>query len=235
LQAATNKEVSMQRKVVKLLATLAMTAAVIVGSAVSSEAAFIAYICNDQACAGGDDFAVADGNGDGVIVNFGSYFGFTLTLNASASKPALDNGMDLDYDVIAGSGSGTIYFFASDTDFAGPATLSATYGGTNDDGGTSQAIICGGNDNTSSPADTLSGPCVLSASQGTGAFGTSFGPLSATANPYAVTIGVGVTIQAGDAASGDLRLNSAPEPTSMGLFGLALFGLAGAVRKRFAN
>ena len=175
----------------KSLALGALVGALTLLPAVKSEAAFVAWICNDVACSGGDDLSASDGgggdaNGLAGVINFSTtYMGYELVINTSQSKPFLSNGMDLNYTIGNQSGSdpatGTIYLFAVDTDFTnGPATAKGSLGGTNTSGGsTTTAYICDGDANVGNFS-----PC--SSNSTTGALGfnmTVTHPV--TANPYA--------------------------------------------------
>jgi hypothetical protein len=227
----------MKRWVVKLLATVGLTAVAIAGSAARADAAFVVKLCDDAACSAGGDITLTDGDLDGIIAGAGTFGNFEFVLTAAQSKPFLSDGMDLNFVVSNANGTtgGTVYIYAADTNFVGPETLTGAIGGTLDTGTSLTAYLCGGTDN-SGPTPINSG-CV-STSFGPAAGLTPYagivGPLNATANPYSVALGVAVTIPDGLNAtvSGDFR--TTPEPASLGLFGLALFGLGGAIRRRFS-
>ena len=215
----------------KGLALAALVGAFTLVSAARTEAAFVAWICNDAACSG--EVGITDnGVGDlspvvGVILANGTTGGVEILFNLSSSKPVLADGMDLNFTAIDTSGGGTAWLYAADTDFAGPQNLIGSIGGTADNGSVT-GFICGGNNN--SGPSPLNSNCVSGGPFGPGAFAGSVGPFSATANPYSLALGVMVTLSGPGITTGDFRV--VPEPLSIALFGLGLSGVAMYRRRR---
>jgi len=144
-----------------LVAALAFAG--VVGTSTKADAAFMAAICNDALCTGGDDVIVTDnGAGDAIsglgAISFStSAFGYSLVVNTSQSKPVIGSAtapqLDLNFaaTTAAGSAGGNVFLFASDTGFTGtgshPFTLSL--GGTNSGGsGTVTGRAWGGTNDT---------------------------------------------------------------------------------------
>ena len=110
------------RQALSVVAVLACA----MGMSAPANAVFVARICNDLQCAGGDDVLVQDNAvGDligmtGAISFATSAFGYTLEVNTSQSKPVIGSAtapqLDLSF-VVTGSGAGNVFLYASDTDF----------------------------------------------------------------------------------------------------------------------
>ena len=222
----------MQKTLVKLLATLGMAVLVVVGNAARADAAFQAWICDTQFCAGGDAFMVQDNDVNdtdptaGSIVFVHATGGLTTAVNVSQSKPILpEPSMDLNF---VASGVGTAYLYAADTDFNAVSSLKGTLDGNWSGSATIEGILYGGVNNVQG---TLSAP-VSTGLISTSPFHADLTKAAATTAPYALSLGVEIKRTTAGTTTGDFLVT--PEPATMGLFGLALFGLGGAVRRRFS-
>jgi hypothetical protein len=207
-------------------------------STVQAEAALIAYICDDAACGGGGDLVVTDELGGdlapgavGSVTSVGRVAGYEVSVNIAVSKPVVGSAsspaMNLTYSAqnVVGGGGATIYFYASDTDFIGITPLQMVFNAAA--GTTATAEVYGGSSNANLDLGTVlasSGPVVPP----TGDIFLATPVVGLGANPYSLT--VGVSTSAPDVASGDLKL--VPEPATIALFGIGLFGVGVMARRR---
>ena len=219
------------------------------GASEHARAQFVASICNDIQCTGGDDFIVTD-NGvadtSGVLgaISFSTAaFGYTFLVNTSQSKPVVGNAaapqLDLTFTATSSGAGGNVFLYASDTGFtlsSGSSLL--TVGGTNSgSSGSVTGRAWGGSNNT---ALSFSGANLIGSAIGplTGATfaGSSSAAFTSTASPYSLTIGTAVFRTSAGTTTGDLNLQISPVPEpstwALMLMGPAMVGFVARRRRR---
>lgn len=236
------------KKSLQRLASLAAALALTLLVSTPAHALFVARICNDLQCQGGDDLIIQDNAaGDtigatGAISFSASAFGYSLLVNTAQSKPMLGGAgapqLDLTFSATTSGAAGNVFLYVSDTDFTlASGTFALTLGGTNSGGsGGDQGRAWGGTSNTEfqfSGANLLAsiGPLTTTAFSA-----DTTGTFSASTNPYSLTIGTTISRQTAGTSTGDLNLqiSAVPEPSTwaMMLIGPALIGLVMQRRRR---
>jgi len=234
-------------KIAHRTAVAAAAFACALGASTPAHAVFVATVCNDIQCIGGDDFIVMDNAaGDtvamaGAISFSASAFGYTILVNTSQSKPVVGSAtapqLDLSYTATTAGPANSVFIYTSDTDFLTGGTFSLTLGGTNSGGDGS--VTGRGWGGTSNTAMQFSGANLLAALGPftTGAFSSgASGPFAPASSPYSLTIGMQIGRTTAGTSTGDLNLqvSAVPEPSSWALMlaGPALIGFVARRRSR---
>lgn len=219
------------------------------GVSVPAHTAFVARICNDIQCAGGDDIIVQDNSAlDTVpmlgVVSFAatSVLGYTVLVNTSQSKPAIGSAalpqLDLSFVVTSGAAGGNnLFLYASDTDFTGTPFFSFAVGGTNSGAsGTVTSRAWGGTSNTEFQFSAANLLGTLGPLTGMMYSTATSGSFAATANPFSLTIGTQVSRATAGTSTGtlNLQISVVPEPGTwmMMAAGLVLIGFVATRRAR---
>src|SRR3954470_677426 len=110
--------------IAKRLSIAAPVFACVLAASPPAHAVFVARICNDLQCLGGDDFIIQDNTAGDTIAMAGAIslsttaFGYTLLVNTSQSKPVVGSAtapqLDLTFSATSGAGGGgNVFLYAS--------------------------------------------------------------------------------------------------------------------------
>jgi hypothetical protein len=212
-------------------------AVLFLGTAPAS-ASLVAAICDNSLCSGGATHAIIvqdNGAGDtssvtGAINFTTSAFGFSFLVNTSQSKPLIGSAtapqLDLTFTATSDAAGGSVFLFASDTDFRTGGPYLLAIGGTNSGGsGTVTGRAWGGTSNTAldfSPANLFDSIGPLSGTSFSGSAGATLTP---TVNPFSLTLGAAITRTTAGTTTGDVNLSAVPEPSTWAMMIIGFFGI----------
>lgn len=218
---------------------LLLAGAFVVMSPAQADAALMVWVCNDAACDGlGPDIVVTDnGAGDATSLTDGkitvALAGGSIELASSypfigtANQPVLTLVYEFGSADFAAFGPTPYIYTAMDGFLLTPGIAhfeaDASLGG-----GTGTAYAGNGAFVPGQVTDIIGGPC-------------SIDPVECNDSgavpgaPYYLAIGLQVTAGTGGGATGDANLTVVPEPASLALFGMGLFGVGVMSRRRLAR
>jgi hypothetical protein len=216
-----------------VLAT-ATSAALLLGAA-PAKASLVAAICDNSLCSGGSAHAILvpdNGPGDtsavvGAIVTSMSAFGYSFVLDTAQSKPLLGSATAPQLDLtFAATGTGSIFLFASDTDFSTGGPYLLAIGGSNSGGsGTVTGRAWGGTTNTALQFSGANLFGTLGPFSGAAYSATAIDTLTPAVNPFSLTIGVAITRDTAGTSTGDFNMSAVPEPSTWAMMVLGFVGV----------
>lgn len=214
-----------QDKLLRVASALLLAGAFVVVSAERADAGLILYVCNDAACAGGDDDVTMDGDGDGVV----GFLNAGLTVDVAFSYPSFGTAgtpfLSMTYGITSDGfthyGPQPYIYAAQDGFLASPGTAFLDANSTNS-GGTAFGFTGAGTFDPAGPAADFD--CTTN-------FLNCGGTFPVGAAPYYLAVGV-----APDApGTGDVTVTVVPDGGSTAaLLGTVLMGF-GMLRRRFGK
>lgn len=210
---------------------LLLAGAFVAMSPARADAALMVWICNDAACAG--EVAVTDNMAGDLNPAAGAITVITAagSVELATSYPFIGSPAEPVLNVTYNLGSADFaalvdpWIYASQDAFTGQGSLYFEADASNGSGVATAYAGAGAFAPPGNAGDIVGGPCIMDCND------TGVAP----AAPYYLAIGLNITPGAGGGASGDATITVVPEPASMALFGLGLFGVGVMSRRRKAR